>query len=315
MADFDLESTADEVLEGISLLGKTAAVTGASAGLGIETSRALASAGAEVFMLGRDADKLEAAAAGVREQVPGATIETGIVDLADLDSVRAAAADVLARAPQINLLINNAGVMACPLMRTAQGFEMQVGTNHLGHFLLTCLLAPALQAGAPARVVNLSSAGHRAGGVDFEDPNYDHRDYEKWQAFGQSKTANILFAVALEARLARRGVHAYAVHPGMIFTDLGRHLDPADIDMLLNHQPSGQRPRPKSIPQGAATSVWAATAAELEGHGGVYLENCAIAEPAQPDSEGGVEPYALDSSGADRLWSLSEQLVGQEFSF
>ena len=315
MADFGFESTTDDVLEGISLAGKTAVVTGATAGLGIETARSLANAGATVFMLGRDAGKLAAAAAGVREQVPGASIETGIVDLADLDSERTAAADVLARAPQINLLINNAGVMACPLMRTAQGFEMQFGTNHLGHFLLTCLLAPALQAGAPARVVKLSSGGHRAGGLDFEDPNYQHRDYEKWQAYGQSKTANALFAVGLESRLGASGVHAYAVHPGMISTELGRHLDPDDIDKLLNQRPSGQLPRPKKISQGAATSVWAATAAELEGQGGVYLEDCGVAEPAQPGSEGGVEPYALDSSGADRLWSLSEQLVGQEFRF
>lgn len=315
MATFGAESTTDEVLAGINLAGRTAVVTGASAGLGVETSRALASAGASVFMLGRDAAKLAAAAAGVREQVPGATIETCVIDLADLESVRVAAADLLERTAQITLLINNAGVMACPLMRTAQGFEMQFGTNHIGHFLLTCLLVPALRAGTPARIVNLSSGGHRAGGIDFEDPNYRHRDYEKWRAYGQSKTANALFAVGLEARLGDSGVHAYAVHPGMIRTELDRHLDQADVDMILNHRPSGQRPRLKSIPQGAATSVWAATAGELEGRGGIYLEDCHVAEPAQPGSEGGVEAYALDSSGADRLWSLSEQLVGQEFRF
>ena len=315
MATFGFESTADEVLAGIDLAGSTAVVTGATAGLGIETARALASARAAVFMLGRDARKLAAAAEGVRERTPGATIETGLVDLADLDSIRAAAAELLERAPRVSLLINNAGVMACPLMRTAQGFEMQFGTNHLGHFLLTCLLAPALQAGAPARVVNLSSGGHPAGNVDFEDPNFQRRDYDKWRAYGQSKTANALIAVGLEGRLGGRGVHAFAVHPGMIRTELDRYLEQADIDMILNHQPSGRRPRLKSIPQGAATSVWAATAPELDGIGGLYLEDCGIADPAQPGGEGGVEAYALDSSAADRLWSLSEQLVGQAFSF
>ena len=315
MGNFGFESTTDDVLEGINLAGKTVLITGASAGLGIETSRALASVGATVYMLARDAAKLAAAADGVRATVPGATIETGIVDLADLDSVRACAADLLQRAPEINLLINNAGVMACPLMRTAQGFEMQFGTNHVGHFLLTCLLVPALEAGAPSRIVNLSSAGHHASGVDFGDPNYERREYDKWEAYGQSKTCNALFSVALEARLAERGVHALAVHPGAIMTELSRHMDRADFDLITNNRPSGQPLELKSIPQGAATSVWAATTPELEGKGGLYLEDCGIAGPIQPGQEGGVKPYALDSGAADRLWSVSEQLTGQEFRF
>jgi NAD(P)-dependent dehydrogenase (short-subunit alcohol dehydrogenase family) len=315
MTDFGFESTTDEVLDGISLAGKTAVVTGASAGLGIETSRALAVAGATVFMLARDEGKLAAAADSVRAVVANATIETGIVDLADLDSVRACAADLLLRAPAINLLINNAGVMACPLMRTAQGFEMQFGTNHLGHFLLTCQLVPALEAGAPSRVINLSSAGHHASEMNFDDPNYEHREYDKWEAYGQSKTCNALFSVALEARLAERGIHALAVHPGAIQTELSRHMNREDFDLIINNRPSGQQLQLKSIPQGAASSVWAATSPDLEGRGGVYLEDCGIAGPFQPGQEGGVKDYALDSEAADRLWSLSEQLTGEQFRF
>jgi len=315
MASFGFESTTDAVLQGISLAGRTVVVTGASAGLGIETSRALASAGARVFMLGRDAEKLSAAAVGVREAVPGADIQTGMVDLADLDSVRAGATDLLGRAPEINLLINNAGIMACPMLRTAQGFEMQFGTNHLGHFLLTCLLVPSLQAGAPARVVNLSSAGHRFSTMNFDDPNYEQRDYDKWQAYGQSKTCNALFSVGLEQRLGASGVHGIAVHPGVIMTELSRHMDQADFDLLMNSRPSGEDLKFKTVPQGAATSVWAASTPELEGRGALYCEDCHIADPAEPGGEGGVEDYALDVSGADKLWALSEQLVGEQFRF
>ena len=315
MSAFGFESTTDQVLEGINLAGETAVVTGASAGLGIETSRALASAGATVFMLGRDADKLAAAAEGVRQTLPEADIQTGIVDLADLDSVRACASDLGARAPEIHLLINNAGIMACPMLRTAQGFEMQFGTNHVGHFLLTCLLVPSLKAGAPSRVVNLSSAGHRFSQMNFDDPNYEQRDYDKWQAYGQSKTCNALFSVGLEQRLGGAGVHGIAVHPGVIMTELSRHMDQTDFDLLLNSRPSGEDLKFKTIPQGAATSVWAASTPELEGRGALYCEDCHIAEPAQPGGEGGVEDYALDTAGADKLWALSEQLVGEQFRF
>ncbi len=229
MSAFGFQSTTDEVCAGVDLSGKQAVITGASSGLGVETARALAQCGAAVLMVARDAQKLDAAAAQVREAVPGASVDTALLDLADLDSVRAGAADILARAPSIDLLINNAGVMACPLLRTAQGFEMQFGTNHLGHFLLTGLLAPALVAAAPSRVINLSSAGHRFAPVDMDDPNYTHRDYEKWQSYGQSKTANALFSVGLDRRLQDRGVRAFAVHPGMIMTELSRHMVPEDF--------------------------------------------------------------------------------------
>jgi NAD(P)-dependent dehydrogenase (short-subunit alcohol dehydrogenase family) len=314
MSEFSAQSTTDEVMAGVDLTGKVAVVTGASAGLGVETARVLAEAGATVVMVGRDAGKVAAAEAGIRAAQPDAALETVVMDLASLASVREAAAEVLERFPRIDLLIDNAGVMACPLARTEDGFELQFGTNHLGHFLFTALLAPALIAAAPARVVVLSSAAHKRSGVDFDDPNFLRRDYDKWQAYGQAKTANALFAVALDKRLAPFGVRAFAVHPGGIMTELGRHLDEADIAEISERFSQGATAF-KSIPQGAATSVWAATSAQLEGRGGLYLEDCGIAAPAQPDSMIGVEPWAIDPVAAERLWTLSEELVGQAFDF
>jgi NAD(P)-dependent dehydrogenase (short-subunit alcohol dehydrogenase family) len=280
------ETTTDEVLAGVDLTGTVAVVTGAGGGIGAETARALAAAGATV--------------------VPG-TRDAGL-DLASLDAVEAFARSVLATHDRIGLLINNAGVMATPFGRTADGFERQLGTNHLGHFLLTGLLAPALVAGAPARVVNVSSAGHRITDINWDDPNYESRPYEKWEAYGQSKTANILFAVALERRLGPLGVHAYAVHPGMIATNLGRHLDRSDLAAMkerATRSRSGGLPGYKSIPAGAATTVYAATAPELDGQGGVYLADCAVTDEHAP--------WALDPDSADRLWSLSERLVARTF--
>lgn len=280
------ETTADEVLTGVDLSGTVAVVTGASSGIGAETARALADAGATV--------------------VPG-TRDEGL-DLGSLAAVEAFARRVLDAHDRIGLLINNAGVMATPFGRTDDGFERQFGVNHLGHFLLTGLLAPALVAGAPARIVNVSSAGHRTSDIDWDDPNYERRPYEKWQAYGQSKTANILFAVALERRLGPAGVHAYALHPGMIATNLGRHLDRADYDALKDRakrSPSGGLPAYKSVPAGAATTVYAATAPELAGRGGVYLADCAVTDDHAP--------WALDPASAERLWSLSERLVGRTF--
>jgi NAD(P)-dependent dehydrogenase (short-subunit alcohol dehydrogenase family) len=308
---FNQQSTTDDVIAGIDLRGKTAVVTGASAGLGIETVKALAGAGARVVMVARDQARLEAAVDVVRQQLADAVLETRLMDLADLASVRAAADDLRQRFPAIHLLINNAGVMACPFERTKDGFEMQFGTNHLGHFLFSCLLAPALLAAAPARVVTLSSAGHKFGGIDFEDPNYRHRDYEKWQAYGQSKTANALFSVALNERLSGRGVTANAVHPGMIVTELGRHLDRSDIENLQSRA-SEQQQQFKSIPAGAATSVWAATSPDLDGRGGLYLEDCQVGQPEQGGSDGYTD-YALDTQAAEALWRLSEELVGESF--
>ncbi len=307
-------ATTDEVSAGVDLSARQVVITGASSGLGVETARALANCGAAVLMVARDAQKLDAAVAQVSQSVPGASIDTAIIDLADLDSVRSGAADILSKCPTIDLLINNAGVMACPLQRTAQGFEMQFGTNHLGHFLLTGLLAPALIAGAPSRVINLSSAGHRFAPVDMEDPNYHNRHYEKWQSYGQSKTANALFSVGLDQRLQGRGVRAFAVHPGMIMTELSRHMVPEDFAQIARGRKPEELPF-KTVEQGSATSVWAATALELEGLGGLYLEDCHVAEPATPDGDGGVEAYAVDPVLADQLWQISEDLVGEKFDF
>jgi NAD(P)-dependent dehydrogenase (short-subunit alcohol dehydrogenase family) len=311
MSRFNATSTTDDVISGISLAGKVAVVTGASSGLGVETARVLAAAGAAVLLTARDQEKLQAVAQDLRKQLPEAVLHTQCMDLADLDSVRAAAGEILQRHPHIHLLINNAGVMACPLTRTAQGFEMQFGTNHMGHFLFTCLLAPALLAAAPGRVINLSSGGHRFANFNFDDPAYYDRDYDKWQAYGESKTANILFTVALDRRLRERGVRAFAVHPGVIMTNLSRHMQQADYESLMARTPPGEELVFKSLEQGAATTVWAATAPELDGKGGIYLEDCQIARPAVPGSNSGVESYALDAAAAERLWSLSEELAEQ----
>ena len=204
--------------------------------------------------------------------------------------------------------------MACPLERTEQGFELQFGTNHLGHFLLTGLLLPALEAGAPSRVVCVSSGGHRFAPVDLSDPNYEQRDYDKWQSYGQAKTANILHAVELDRRFQGRGVRGYAIHPGGIMTELGRHLTEDDIKELMGRT-SGAGIQFKEVPAGAATEVYAATAPELEGRGGVYLEDCGIAEVSDDlEVSHGVASYALDGDNARELWTLSEELVGERFA-
>ncbi len=286
------ETTTDEVLSGVDLTGRTAFVTGASAGLGVETVRALQSVGCEVVGGVRDLDKGHAALTAA-----GADCDLIPLDLADLDSVRAAAVQAAERLPRIDLLINNAGVMATPLLRTAQGFELQLGTNHLGHFVLTNALLPQLVAGS--RIINLSSRGHVRSGMRWKDPHFlDASRYEKWKAYGQSKTANILFTVELERRLADQGIHAYALHPGVILTELGRHLTPEDGASLATRLPVF-----KTIPQGAATTVYAATAPDLPG--GSYLEDCHVAGPVNEDFSEGVCDWATDPAEAARLWDWS----------
>ena len=320
MAQFGFSSTADEVLAGKDLTGRTAFITGGYSGLGQETARAMAARGAHVILSGRDATKLDAAADAI-EELTGARVDTLVCDLASLDSIRAAAKEANERFDKIDLLINNAGVMACPLGHTADGFEMQFGTNHLGHFLLTNLLMPLVAKGASPRIVNLSSRGHHISPVDLDDPNFEHRDYEKWQSYGQSKTANVLFAVGLEERLAGKGIHSYSLHPGGIHTNLGRHMSEADIAALTERirksaEASGKEPQPfKSIPQGAATTCWVATADELAGAGGLYCEDCHVADQSDTDTMGGVRSYAIDPDNAERLWTLSEELVGQRFAY
>jgi NAD(P)-dependent dehydrogenase (short-subunit alcohol dehydrogenase family) len=230
--------------------------------------------------------------------------------------VRAFAKAFLAKHTRLNLLIGNAGVMACPLMRTPEGWEMQFATNHLGHFLLANLLAPALVAGAPSRVISVSSAGHQFSPVVFDDIQFERRPYDKWQAYGQAKTANILFALEFDRRFASRGVRAFSNHPGGIRTELGRHLTPEDIKLLTER--SQQRASKgvmvwKNVEQGASTQVWGATAPELDGKGGLYLEETQISGTEPPPGSAGCAPYALDPESAKRLWAVSEQLLGESF--
>ena len=313
---FGHDTTTDEVLEGIDLSGKLALVTGGSGGLGLETARALASRGARIITTVRDFAKGDAALKSIRDSTGNDQLEMEELELGSVASIRAFAERFLAREEPLHILVNNAGVMACPFETTKDGFELQFGSNHLGHFLMTCLIAPTLVQGAPARVVSLSSMGHHRGPVDFDDPNFERRPYDKWLAYGQAKTANILFAVELERRLGPRGVHAYAVHPGVIMTDLARHLVPEDLEEMRERAAArGTELKLKSVEAGAATSVYAATAPELEGRGALYLEDCHVAEvDDRENAPCGVRSYALDPDAAKRLWALSEDLLGETFS-
>lgn len=303
---FDATSTTDDVLDGVDLAGKRVVVTGASAGLGEETARALSAHGAAVTMAARDLERGVAAEARIRESVPDARLEVRLLDLASLSDVRRFGEEFLAEHDRVDFLINNAGVMACPHSTTVDGFELQIGTNHIGHFLLTQMLMPTL--GDGSRVVALSSAGHRFSDVDLDDPNFETTPYDAWAAYGRSKTANALFAVELDRRLAERGAHAYSVHPGGIITELGRHLTEETMAVLSDSMSTGPAMEWKTVPQGAATSVWAATAPELVGNGGSYLEDCQIAERNDvPDSRGGIRSYAIDPDRAAALWEKTDE--------
>jgi NAD(P)-dependent dehydrogenase (short-subunit alcohol dehydrogenase family) len=308
---FTEESTTADVTSGIDLTGKVALITGASGGLGAETARAFADKGAQVVLTARDVSKAEAVARGIRESTGNAQIAVESLELGSFASVRDFARRLLDRHGRVNILVNNAGVMACPFARTDNGFELQFGTNHLGHFLMTCLIAPALIKGAPARVVSVSSRGHQLSPVVFADINFEKRPYDKWLAYGQAKTANVLFAVGLDLRLGAAAVHATAVHPGVIMTDLARHLVPEDIEALRARQPGGKL-KFKSVEAGAATAVYAATSPALEGKGGLYLEDCHVAAVDDTDGAvGGVRSYALDPAAAARLWQVSEEMTGE----
>ena len=316
---FGATSTTDEVLRGINLSGKRVLVTGVSAGLGVETARALAAHGAHVVGAARDLSKAQAATEPVREQAAsGGSLELVQLDLASLDSVRRCADGLLAAGKPFDLIVANAGVMACPKGSTVDGFETQFGTNHLGHFVLVNRVASLLKAGS--RLVNLSSAGHRYADVDLEDPNFEHTRYEEFIAYGRSKTANVLFAVEFDRRHKTRGVRATAVHPGGIRTELSRHLTADVLQKLIAEinasQPKGAAPFTyKSVPQGAATSVWAACVADADAIGGRYCEDCHIAEVVTtPGLRGGVQPYALDPQRAQALWQKSEEMVNERFN-
>lgn len=313
---FGRDTTTNEVLEGIDLTGKLALVTGGTSGIGEETARALASKGARVVITARDAVKGEEVAKRIRESTGNPNVEVEELELASLASIRSFGERFLKRHDSLQILVNNAGVMACPFGKTQDGFETQFGTNHIGHFLTTCLIAPALIKGAPSRVVCVSSLGHHISPVVFDDIHFEKRPYEKWMSYGQSKTANVLLAVELERRLGSRGVHAVAIHPGAIMTKLGRHMVPEDFEIMRERSAKrGGEMKFKSIPAGAATSVFAATAPELEGRGGLYLEDCHVAEIDDRENvPGGVKSYALDPDNAKRLWEVSERMVGQTFA-
>ena len=311
---FGVDTSAEEVARDVDLTGSTIVVTGGSAGLGVETARVLASRGARIVSVVRDEQKGAAAADSIRESVPDADIQLATLDLFDLDSVRKGADDIARRFPRIDRLINNAGVMACPLGRTKEGLDTQLGTNHLGHFVLTARLMPNILASTPARIVNLSSGGHRMSPIRFEDPFFEKQDYNKFVAYGQAKTANVLFSVALDRRYGDRGIHSVAVHPGAIRTELGRHMTGDDFKDLLKGRPQAEPMKFKEIPQGAATTVWAATSPEFENRGGVYCEDCGIAPVIdEPGVSQGVMGWALDPEAADRLWALSEEWSGEKF--
>lgn len=322
MSEYGFETTTDEVLDGIDLTGRRFVVTGASSGLGEETARALAARGARVSMLARSRANLEDAASRIREKVPQADLEMHEVDLADLASIRRFAEAYLEDHPAIDVLVNNAGVMCCPLSRTADGFEMQFGTNHLGHFLLTNLLLPAIARGEAPRIVNLSSGGHSIADVDLDDPNYESAPYDPWEAYGRSKTANVLFTVELDRRLANDGILCLAVHPGAIMTQLGRHLTAETMQQMLDRTKGRQKEAGESdeggmpfkpVEAGAATQVWAATNADLVGRGGSYLGDCQIGVEGGNPTFHGYTAYARDATRARALWELSEKLVGQTF--
>jgi NAD(P)-dependent dehydrogenase (short-subunit alcohol dehydrogenase family) len=321
---FGATSTTDEVLSGVNLQGKRILVTGVSAGIGVETARSLAAHGAYIVGAARDLSKAEAATAQVRQDAAdnGGRFELIELDLGNLKSVRACADQLLGRGEPFDLIIANAGVMATPFGHTADGFETQFGTNHLGHFVLVNRIASLLRSGS--RLINLASSGHRFSNVDLDDPNFERTPYEPFVAYGRSKTANIQFAVAFDERHRRRGVRAAAVHPGGIQTELARHLDPSRMQSIveqLSQQLVNEGKPPfqfKTIPQGAATSVWAGVVAPADEIGGKYCENCHVGHIVADDvtisaiSEG-VRRYALDSKLAAALWKKSEEMVGEAF--
>jgi NAD(P)-dependent dehydrogenase (short-subunit alcohol dehydrogenase family) len=318
---FNAASTTDQVLDGVDLRGKRILVTGASAGLGVETARALAAHGAQVVGAVRDLAKGEAATAQVRaDAANGGGLELIQLDLASLASARAAADRLVADGRPFDVVIANAGVMATPFGQTSDGFETQFGTNHLGHFVFVNRIASLIAPGG--RLVTLSSAGHRYADVDLDDPGFERTGYDPMLAYGRSKTANILFAVEFDRRHRARGIRATAVHPGAIHTELARHMSPEMIGALidsLNAQlaEAGEAPFEfKTVPQGAATSIWAGVVASGDDVGGRYCENCHVSPVSEglitPASEG-VRSYALDAERAGALWALSERMVGERF--
>lgn len=313
---FSTKATASEVLVDRNLKGKTVIVTGGYSGIGLETTRVLAEAGAVVIVPARSIEKAKAALSSIPN------VEIDVIDLMDAKSIDAFAQRFIDSGRPLHILINDAGIMAAPLRHDSRGYESQFSTNHLGHFQLTARLWPALKKAKGARVIALSSWGHHVCGIDFDDPNFLHRDYNKWAAYGQAKSANVLFAVELDKRGAAYGVRAFAVHPGGIpGTDLGRDLgDDERIKMPEKDEKKQVVDTEmdnfiKTVEQGAATTVWCATSPVLEAMGGVYCENINIAQAVAADctQQSGVWPWAIDRNMAVKLWQLSEKLTGVKF--
>lgn len=319
---FDRSSTTDDVLDGIDLQGKRAFITGVSAGLGLETARALVAHGATVIGTARDLEKAQRATQVVRDaaEQSGGSFEVVTMDLADLASVRSVSDGLVAHNAPLDFVIANAGIMATPFGHTKDGFELQFGTNVLGHYVLMNRLAPLMREGA--RLIVLSSNGHRIADVDLNDPNFEQTPYDPWTAYGRSKTGDALLAVAFDARHGKRGVRAASVHPGGIFTELTRHIDPTEFQaafkaMHERHLALGNPPfEAKSIPQGAATTVWAAVVADTDMIGGLYCEDCSVSKVLADDAQvsplgPGVRSYALDPDHAGDLWAKAGELVGE----
>ncbi len=302
---FGAESTAAEVVAGIDLGGKRIVVTGGASGIGVETARALAGAGAEVTLAVRNTEAGERTAADITATTGNKQVHVAPLDLADLGSVRTFAAGWDG---PLHVLINNAGVMASPLMRTGTGWELQFATNHLGHFALATSLLGALTAAGGARVVSVSSAAHLRSAVIFEDLMSENRAYDPWLAYGQAKTANVLFAVEATRRWADAGIYTNALMPGGIRTNLQRYVSDEELDRMRQAS-GGNAPQWKTVEQGAATSVLVAASPLVEGVGGRYFENCNEAGPNQPGTRTGVASYALDPDAASRLWTVSESLI------
>ncbi len=299
--------TVDSVLSGVDLTGKICVITGATSGLGLMTAQGLASVGATVVLAGRDPERVRSAARAIATETAAAAIETVELELDSLASVRSAAVEISGRFPRVDVLINNAGVMFTPYQRTTDGFELQLGVNHLGHFELTRRLMPLLLNAGSARVINLSSDGHKIFDIDLDDPNWERGPYDKFKAYGAAKTANVLFTVALDARFRASGIRSFAVHPGTVATSLSRYMSKGDMKAMMglgsaDRDRAAAPPRLDIIPveQGAATSVWGAVCDELAGLGGLYLADCAVSA--------NVAPYAIDPQRAEQLWTISERL-------
>ena len=319
---FNAQSTAQEVINGIDLSGKIAIITGGYAGIGLETTKVLAAAGATIIVPARDLEKAKKNLQGIEN----AEIEK--LDLIDPESIDSFAEKFISSCRKLDLLINNAGIMWVPLRRDSRGIESQLATNYLGQFQLTAKLWEALKKADAARVINVSSYGHQMSPFDFEDPNFENREYHTLTGYGQSKTASNLFAAALDEKAKKFNVRAYSLHPGSVYgTDLGRE-EPIDLYIQMGTHDENGKIKPeveaklKTIPQGAATTIWCATSPLLENIGGVYCENCDIAEVDngqiehrydEPSTIRGVQPYSIDLDNAERLWKMSEEMIGYKF--